>query len=251
MDRQLPETRTSSHDERPCMQRRATTIADTLCVTYASENPRHILLQPVDHRDLDDVDREAQLLQDSCKAHLALVAFEVPEWNDDLSPWEAPPAFGKRGFGSGAQQTLDLILNGILPELSTMLRPQPGHDAILGGYSLAALFSLWCSYHTDAFAAVAAASPSVWFPGWIDYAEGHQPYSRAVYLSLGDREERTRNAVVSTVGSCIRRQHELLRAQGVSCTLGWNAGSHFQDPDSRTARAFLWCVDALEAERTA
>lgn len=251
MDRQLPETRTSSHDERPCMQRRATTIADTPCVTYASENPRHILLQPVDHRDLDDVDREAQLLQDSCKAHLALVAFEVPEWNDDLSPWEAPPAFGKRGFGNGAQQTLDLILNGILPELSTMLQPQPGHDVTLGGYSLAALFSLWCSYHTDAFAAVAAASPSVWFPEWIDYAEGHQPYSRAVYLSLGDREERTRNAVVSTVGSCIRRQHELLRAQGVSCTLGWNAGSHFQDPDSRTARAFLWCVDALEDERTA
>ncbi|MEE1210525.1 MAG: hypothetical protein U0K60_10845, partial [Parafannyhessea umbonata] len=107
------------------MQRRATAIAGTACVTYADENPRHILLQPVDHRDLDDVDREAQLLQDSCKAPLALVAFEVPEWNDDLSPWEAPPAFGKRGFGSGAQQTLDLILNGILPELSTMLRPQP------------------------------------------------------------------------------------------------------------------------------
>lgn len=233
------------------MQRRAATIAGTPCVTYADENPRHILLQPVDHRDLDEVDREAQLLQDSCKAPLALVAFEVPEWNDDLSPWEAPPAFGKRGFGSGAQQTLDLILYGILPELSTMLQPQPSHDAILGGYSLAALFSLWCSYQTDAFSAVAAASPSVWFPGWIDYAEGHQPHSRAVYLSLGDREERTRNAVVSTVGSCIRRQHELLRAQGVPCTLGWNAGSHFQDPDSRTARAFLWCVDALEAERTA
>lgn len=251
MDRQLPETRTSSHDERPCMQRRATTIADTPCVTYASENPRHILLQPVDHRDLDDVDREAQLLQDSCKAHLALVAFEVPEWNDDLSPWEAPPAFGKRGFGNGAQQTLDLILNGILPELSTMLQPQPGHDVTLGGYSLAALFSLWCSYHTDAFSAVAAASPSVWFPGWIDYAEGHQPYSRAVYLSLGDREERTRNAVVSAVGSCMRRQHELLRAQGVPCALEWNAGGHFQDPDSRVARAFLWCVGALEADRAA
>lgn len=233
------------------MQRRAATIAGTPCVTYADENPRHILLQPVDHRDLDEVDREAQLLQDSCKAPLALVAFEVPEWNDDLSPWEAPPAFGKRGFGNGAQQTLDLILNGILPELSTMLQPQPGHDVTLGGYSLAALFSLWCAYQTDAFSAVAAASPSVWFPGWIDYAEGHQPYSRAVYLSLGDREERTRNAVVSTVGSCIRRQHELLRAQGVPCALEWNAGSHFQDPDSRTARAFLWCVDALEAERTA
>ncbi len=203
------------------MQRRATTIADTPCVTYADENPRHILLQPVDHRDLDEVDREAQLLQDSCKAPLALVAFEVPEWNDDLSPWEAPPAFGKHGFGSGAQQTLDLILNGILPELSTMLRPQPSHDAILGGYSLAALFSLWCAYQTDAFLAVAAASPSVWFPG------------------------------VSAVGSCMRRQHELLRAQGVPCALEWNAGGHFQDPDSRVARAFLWCVGALEADRAA
>lgn len=232
------------------MQRRASTIAGTPCVTYVEECPRHILLQPVDHRDLDDVDREARLLQDSCKTPVALVAFEVPEWNDDLSPWEAPPAFGKRGFGSGAQRTLDLVLNGILPELPTALQPQPGHDVILGGYSLAALFSLWCSYHTDAFAAVAAASPSVWFPGWIDYAQGHQPHSRAVYLSLGDREEQTRNAVVSTVGSCIRRQHELLQAQGVPCTLEWNAGGHFQEPGQRTARAFLWCIDAIEAERT-
>jgi hypothetical protein len=72
-----------------------------------------------------------------------------------------------------------------------------------------------------------------------------------VYLSLGDREERTRNAVVSAVGSCMRRQYELLRAQGVPCALEWNAGGHFQDPDSRVARAFLWCIDTLEAERTA
>ncbi|MEE1210193.1 MAG: hypothetical protein U0K60_09175, partial [Parafannyhessea umbonata] len=63
----------------------------------------------------------------------------------------------------------------------------------------------------------------------------------------GDREERTRNAVVSAVGSCMRRQHELLRAQGVPCALEWNAGGHFQDPDSRVARAFLWCIDTLEA----
>ena len=30
------------------------------------------------------------------------------------------------------------------------------------------------------------------------------------------------------------------------CTLEWNEGSHFKEPDIRTAKAFAWCMDQLE-----
>ena len=44
---------------------------------------------------------------------------------------------------------------------------------ILGGYSLGGLFALWSSMQTDRFAAIAAASPSLWIKDWLNYAEAH------------------------------------------------------------------------------
>ena len=84
------------------------------------------------------------------------------------------------------------------------------YEAVIkdGGYSLAGLFSLWAAYQTDVFSGIAAASPSVWFPGFIEYMKEHEIKSETVYLSLGDREEKTRNSVMSQVGNCIRMGYE-------------------------------------------
>ena len=38
-----------------------------------------------------------------------LVACQVEDWNRDLSPWEAPPVFGKEGFGGKTEKTLQDI----------------------------------------------------------------------------------------------------------------------------------------------
>ena len=113
----------------------------------------------------------------------------------------------------------------------------------IGGYSLAGLFALWAVYQTDLFAGAAAASPSIWFPGFLDYMKEHEIRTRNVYLSLGDREEKTRNPVMSQVGSCICSAHMLLEERGVRCTLEWNKGNHFKDPDLRTAKAFAWVIE--------
>ena len=64
-----------------------------------------------------------------------------------------------------------------------------------------------------------------------------------VYLSLGDKEEKTRNKVMSAVGDRIREADALLRERGVNCTLVWNAGNHFKDADIRTAKAFAWVIE--------
>ena len=63
---------------------------------------------------------------------------------------------------------------------------------------------------------------------------------KSVYLSLGDKEEKTRNPVMASVGECIREASDILMNCGVNTILEWNKGNHFKDADLRTARAFAW-----------
>ncbi|MGN0240100.1 MAG: hypothetical protein ACI4CS_00280 [Candidatus Weimeria sp.] len=121
---------------------------------------------------------------------------------------------------------------------------------IIGGYSLAGLFALWAAYQTDVFCAVAAASPSVWFPGFTDYMRENRIQAESVYLSLGDKEEKARNPVMAAVGERIRESYELLKDQGIETILEWNHGSHFKDADKRTAKAFAWAINAARSEIT-
>ena len=203
---------------------------------YADDVTQILFIQPVDAHDTELLDAEIEAMQD-CALPFALAAFEVRDWNRDLSPWEAPPIFGKVPFAGMAEETLSFVLDSLLPELRRRL----GADMklCLGGYSLAGLFALWAATRTDAFSGVAAASPSVWFPGWIDYVKEKSVQAKAVYLSLGDREERAKNPIMATVGDCIREQYALLQADHI-VTLEWNPGNHFQDSEKRTARAFCW-----------
>jgi predicted alpha/beta superfamily hydrolase len=183
----------------------------------------------VDDHDLEGIESEIAEIQKLTDSDFCLIAIKVNDWNRDLSPWEAPAVFGKEDFGGGAEETLQEVLK--------YCADREKHY-IIGCYSLAGLFALWAAYQTDTFAGVAAASPSIWFPHFTDYMRKYPIRLKRVYLSLGDREERTRNPVLATVGTRITEAHGLLRAQGVDCVFEWNPGNHFQDPDKRTAKAF-------------
>ena len=101
-----------------------------------------------------------------------------------------------------------------------------GRSIYLGGYSLAGLFSLWAGYQTDVFDGIAAASPSIWFPHFITYMHENTFQAEAAYLSLGDREEKTKNPVMSQVGGAIRDACKILQESGTRCILEWNKGNH-------------------------
>ena len=206
--------------------------------TYAYGNPaaKTVLIQPVDDHDLSVMESEICRIRALTDTEFRLIAVRVDDWNHDLSPWSAPAVFGGEGFGDGAE--------GLLTEVLRLCSDDTG-ACIIGGYSLAGLFALWAGYQTDRFAAVAAASPSVWFPGFMDYMRKGGIRARSVYLSLGDREEKTKNAVMSTVGRCIREGYGRLKENGVHCTLEWNPGNHFQEPDLRMAKAFAWAIDSI------
>ena len=63
-------------------------------------------------------------------------------------------------------------------------------------------------------------------------------------MSLGDKEEKTRNPVMRTVGDCIRKQSEMLdNDEGCKASiLEMNPGNHFREPDLRTAKGFAWLI---------
>ena len=112
----------------------------------------------------------------------------------------------------------------------------------LGGYSIGALFALWTAYQTDVFSGVAAASPSLWYPDFIEYMEENKILTDAVYLSIGTKEEAIRNRVMSRVGDGIRAADEILSREGILKTFEWNQGKHFQDQEKRTAMGFAWLL---------
>ena len=141
---------------------------DGISVTvYSAPSPQILFLQPVDEHDAELLESEIEAMRD-CALPFALAAFGVKDWNRDLSPWEAPPVFGKVPFGGGTEETLRFVTDRLLPELHTRLALSDVVKLCIGGYSLAGLFALWAATRTDAFSGVAAASPSVWFPDWLD-----------------------------------------------------------------------------------
>lgn len=168
----------------------------------------------------------------------------------ELSPWEAPPVFGKEGFGSGARETLSFITEKMLPELRRIFGLDESAKYIIGGYSFAGFFALWAGYNTDLFSGIAAASPSVWFPGWDKYIKKNKPLAKKIYLSLGDSEEKTKNQVMAKVAERIREQREAAAAElgAENCFLEWNSGNHFTEPELREAKAFAWLINEISGE---
>ena len=214
---------------------------------YGCRGAEYLLIQPVDEHDLQEMDTEISAIQERTDAPFLLVPVPVASWNDDLSPWPAPPVFGTEAFGEGAKGLLRTILEDVIPQAKAEYALSPLGKLILGGYSLAGLFALWSGHETDAFDGVAAASPSVWFPGFLVYAKQHPMQAHAVCLSLGDREEKTRHPVMRQVGDCIRALcAEYKEIPGVDATLVWNEGNHFRDAGLRTGKAFAWTMEALK-----
>lgn len=205
---------------------------------FGNEQSNLILIQMVDSHSIKMMDSEVELIRNlSGKDDFRLVSCQVEDWNRDLSPWEAPPVFGKEAFGGRAEETLAELKESVLSRFG------PAERIIIGGYSLAGLFALWAAYRDDRFDGVAATSPSVWFPGFVDMAERERILTKKVYLSLGDKEEKTKNPVMAMVGDSIRRVHQIYEGtEDIDTILEWNEGNHFREPELRMAKGFAWVM---------
>lgn len=227
---------------------------------YGNRDADTILVQMVDDHDLSGMDSEVSQIEKLTNgADFLLCAVKADDWNADLSPWPAPPVWGEESFGSGAIDTLEFLSEDLLPELLRKRDSQTGNsqskpdrkevyagkkaEIYIGGYSMAGFFALWAAYQTDLFRGAAAVSPSVWFPHFREYVHEHEIQTDAVYLSLGTKEEKTRNQTMAEVGNAVRDIYEHLQETNVPCTLEWNPGNHFREPDLRTAKGFAWLLN--------
>ena len=103
-------------------------------------------------------------------------------------------------------------------------------DTGIFGYSLGGLAALYMAYERPEFGLVGCLSGSLWYEGFMPWAEARRianPDAR-VYLSLGRKEEKTRNPYLCKIGDCYRREEELLSRQlGPSrVTMTWHDGGH-------------------------
>ena len=223
------------------------TIAGRVCHLYEQASPQCLLVQPLGVHENDTLPNAIEEIAAASPMSFAMTAFEIADWERDLMPWGDPAVSKRPEAGTCAVDTLRYLLDGLLPWLKERYGEWP---VVLGGYSLAGLFSLWAARETNTFAGIAAASPSVWIQGWPEYADSHPLHARQVYLSLGEREEKTRNRAIAQVGERIRNEHALLERQlgGNNCALEWNPGGHFVDCERRLARSFIWNLQKLASQ---
>ena len=230
------------------------------------------------------MDEEIRLLKSMCSRGFVFVAVVLDDWTGALMPWEDEAVtrkrmkrkgdnsnevkrenvLGDRGNRGGAEvecgacgdgelkrgaygeaeETLAYIEDVLLPWIR---RAYGGMPCVLAGYSLGGLFALWAAYRTESFDGICAVSPSLWVRGWDAYAEGRVACADAVYLSLGDKEERARNVRMAAVGDCVRRQASRLTRQLAEgkTVFEWNRGGHFDDEPGRMARGLAWTAERV------
>ena len=166
----------------------------------------------------------------------SLVVFDVTDWNAQFSPWPTSAVFGKDSFSGKGNDTLRFLEAEFLPEIKSKFH---GSETFLTGYSLAGLFSLWALYESDKFNGAVCCSSSLWFDKWDEYVSAHRiKDSSRIYMSLGNREEKTKNKVMATVGDRTRRQAEILKDDPnvEKLIFEWNEGGHFDEPLKRVAK---------------
>ena len=166
------------------------------------------------------------------------------DWNSSLSPWKADAIFkGESGFEGCADKYIRLLTQEIIPESIKANNLSPA-SIYIAGYSMGGLFALYCLYKTDLFAGAASCSGSLWFPGFTEYAIS-KPFLREnprVYLSLGDREAKTKNKIMGAVENNTQTIYDNYKERGIDCRFEMNPGGHFNEPALRTAKGIAYLL---------
>lgn len=215
---------------------------------YVHDNPVALLIQPLERKEVGTIGNEVSLIAQHTQHPFVMATFKIDDWHLQMSPWHDDAISRREEVGHHAEETLRFITHRLLPVLQQRFGDLP---VVLGGYSLAALFSLWAATQADVFTGIAAASPSVWIDGWQTFASSHPILSKVAYLSIGRKEEHVRNLSMARVGANIRFEQQLLEQQlgPNNTTLQWNEGGHFDHMDARTAQAYAWTINKFRALR--
>ena len=193
-----------------------------------------------------DYHENGQLLLDACHqvdcSGFNLVTISGLHWNQELSPWPVETVVSRDDrFTGGAPELLPVLTDEVVPQVEQLLDSPPSWR-LLAGYSMAGLFAVWTAFQTDLFTRILSASGSMWYPGWLEYAQKQELAGKlaGAYLSVGEQESTARNAVLQTVGERTRAIAALLAERGIPSKFELNPGNHFKNPPLRVVKGIKW-----------
>lgn len=190
----------------------------------------------------DGGDVYAQIQKSGCP-DFTLVTISGLNWEAELSPWAAGSLFKySEMFTGGADAYLQFLTQQVMPQAEAQLKGVLWRG--LAGYSLAGLFTVYALYKTDLFSRAASMSGSLWYPGFKDFAlqNAMRKTPQHLYLSLGDKEARTRNQYLKTVQQCTEELAAHYRCLGVDTFYELNPGGHYRDIIKRSAAGIKWLL---------
>ena len=88
-------------------------------------------------------------------------------------------------------------------------------------------------------------SGSLWFPDFKEYVFDHEPVRKPdhLYLSLGDKEAKTRNKFLCTVQENTEAIAQHMTDCGIHTTFVLNPGNHYLHALERSAAGLQWLLE--------
>ena len=157
------------------------------------------------------------------------------DWNDTLSPWPAKAIRkGDRDFGGHSKVLLHYIQNLDLSKYE---------HVYTCGYSLAGLFALYACIILNLDGCVCC-SASFWYPEFIPFVKKNTMANKRIYLSLGSKENKSRNIVMASVKDCTEEIYKTLVVDN-TCVFEMNPGNHFSNVDQRIEKGIVWLENGI------
>lgn len=192
----------------------------------------------------DEWKQVVEALDDLDVKSYSMLAVTCSEWNKDLAPWKADAVFkGEPGFEGGAEPYLDRLTGSILPEEVKKHGLEPS-SVYIAGYSMAGLFAVFSLYKTGVFDGAASCSGSLWFPDFKKFVFENDFFSHPskIYMSLGDRESKTKNKAMAAVEDNTKAIAEHYKTVVKDVLFEMNQGGHFSEPALRTAKGIAYLL---------
>ena len=180
---------------------------------------------------------------------MALAVVCVSNWFDDLTPWPAPPAFGKVGFQGKFDAFFDHVVNTVMPTIESRypVAATPESRAV-AGYSLGGLASVLFFLQSDKFAHLASMSGSFWYPNLFEHVNRliDSKSTCTAYFSLGDAEQSPHG-----IFSAVNQNHADMAGVFTqkfgeeNVFFEWNTGDHTTDVPQRIYKGLCHLAQQL------
>ena len=178
-----------------------------------------------------------------------LVTISNINWNEEMSPWYMDKLYKNDSEYTGkADEYIKILVDKIVPQIRNVINSELKKEIsyfTIAGYSLAGLFAVYSMYKTNIFRRIISCSGSYWYPNFIEFVNSEEVKNKAekIYFSLGNKESKVKNEMISKVEENTKYLAEFYKENGIETIYVENEGNHFQDVISRIVKGICWILD--------